>query len=124
MKGIIVFSRVSASPSDRNFVSAYADGGIVFAGMIPGRPADIFGASAMYTRFSDNQRAFDRDRVMFGVPGSIRDYEANLELTYQAQIIPGWTVQPTAQYIWHPSVTRDATVRNATVFGVRSIWKY
>jgi porin len=113
---------MSVSPSDRNLINAYIDGGIVFAGLIPQRPDDRFGASAIYAKFSDSIRAFDRDTVLFtGVPGPIRDYEANLELTYMAQIIPGWTVQPNLQFIWHPS--GDAT-RNATVIGARSQWRY
>ena len=86
------------------------------------RPDDKFGASFIYARFSDSVRAFDRDRIVFtGMPGVVRDYEANLELTYQAQIIPGWTVQPVLTRIWHPS--GDAS-RDALVTGVRSIWRY
>jgi porin len=120
--GISVFSRVSFSPSDRNFVNFFIDGGIVFGGLVPGRPEDRFGASIIYSRFSDAVRAFSRDTVVFtGVPGPIRDFEANLELTYVAQVIPGWTVQPDLQFIWHP--LGDAS-RNATVFGGRSIWRY
>jgi len=94
----------------------------VFAGLISHRPDDKFGASVMYARFSDSIRAFDQDKVLFtGVPGPIRDYEANLELTYQAQIIPGWYVQPNLQFIWHPS--GDAS-KNATVMGARSLWRF
>jgi porin len=120
--GISVFSRMSISPSDRNLISAYIDGGIVFADMIPQRPHDRFGASVIYARFSDSVRAFDRDTIaLTGVPGPIRDYETNLELTYVAQIVPGWTVQPNLQFIWHPN--GDAT-RNATVIGARSLWRY
>ena len=120
--GISVFSRMSISPSDRNLVNAYIDGGIVFAGLIPGRPDDRFGASAIYARFSDSVRAFDRDTVAItGVPRPIRDYEANLELTYMAQVVPGWTLQPVLTKVWHPS--GDAS-RNATVVGARSIWRY
>ena len=120
--GISVFSRMSISPSDRNLISAYIDGGIVFAGLIPQRPADKFGASVIYAKFSDSVRAFDRDTVLLtGVPTPIRDYEANLELSYAAQIIPGWIVQPNLQFIWHPS--GDAT-KNATVVGARSLWRY
>ena len=51
----------------------------------------------------------------------IRDYETNLELTYMAQIVPGWTVQPNLQFIWHPNGDASA---NATVIGARSIWRY
>lgn len=126
-KGITLFGRISGSPSDRNLISFYTDGGIVFAGMIPRRPEDAFGATLLYARYSDSVRSFDRDNVLInGALGPLRDYEMNLELTYQAQIIPGWTVQPTAQWIWHPSnsLANAPPPRTANVFGVRSIWKY
>lgn len=120
--GISVFSRISASPSDRNLVDFFIDGGIVFAGMIAARPADRFGASFMYSRFSDSVRAFDRDSILFNGPGGpIRDFEAAVEVTYAAQMVPGWTVQPMATHIWHPS--GDAS-RDATVVGVRTFLKY
>ena len=120
--GISVFSRMSISPSDRNLIDAYIDGGIVFAGLIPRRPDDRFGASVIYAKFSDSIRAFDqRHGAVDRRAGPIRDYETNLELTYMAQIVPGWTVQPNLQFIWHPN--GDAT-KNATVVGARSIWRY
>jgi porin len=120
--GISVFSRMSISPSDRNPIDAYIDGGIVFGGLIPQRPNDRFGASIIYARFSDGARAFDRDNIAFtGLPGVVRDFEANLEFNYQAQIIPGWTVQPVVTHVWHSN--GDAS-RNALVTGVRSIWRY
>ncbi len=120
--GVSLFSRVSVSPPDRNLVDFYIDGGIVFAGLLPSRPNDSFGASTIYTRFSDSVAAFDRDTILFtGIPRPVRDFEANLELTYQAQVIPGWTVQPNVQYVWHPN--GDAS-RNAMVVGARSLWRY
>jgi porin len=120
--GVSVFSRISMSPSDRNPIDFYVDGGIIVSGMVPSRPDDKFGASAMYSRFSSGVRAFDRDQFAFtGLPGVVRDFEANLEMTYMAQVVPGWTVQPVVTYVWHPN--GDAS-RNATVFGVRSIWNY
>jgi porin len=120
--GISFYTRASLSPSDRNLISAYIDGGIVFAGLNPQRPGDRFGAGFVYVRYSDAVRAYDRDTIaLSGLPGVVRDYEANLELTYVAQIIPGWTLQPDFQYVWHPS--GDAR-RNATVVGVRSLLRY
>jgi len=120
--GVSVFSRVSFSPSDSNLVNAYIDGGIVFAGLIPNRPDDRFGASVIYARFSDSVRGFDRDRISFGIgSGFVRDYEANLELTYVAQIVPGWTVQPVYTYIWHSG---GQAGRDAKVMGARSVWKF
>src|SRR4051794_12270853 len=120
--GISIFSRMSISASDRNLVDRYIDGGIVFAGLFPSRPNDRFGASVIYSRFSNSIQAFDQDKVLFtGMPGVIRDYEANLELTYMAEIVPGWTIQPDLQFVWHPS--GDAS-KNATVAGVRSLRRY
>src|SRR5262249_27545569 len=128
--GISVFSRISASPSDRNPVNFYVDGGIVFSGMIPGRPDDKFGASFMLARFSDALRAFDRDRFT-GLPGLVHDFEANLEINYTFQVIPGWIFQPIFTYVWNPSgegsiaaAANGEIIRNATVVGFRSMWSY
>lgn len=119
--GVSVFSRISYSPSESSLIDFYVDGGVVFAGMVPNRPDDKFGASFIYARYSDAARGFDLDRILAGNSGFIRDYEANLELNYTASIVPGWTVQPVLTYVWHPS--GDAS-RNATVTGVRSIWQF
>lgn len=120
--GISVYSRISGSPSDRNPISFYLDGGIVFAGMVPNRPDDKFGAGFIYSQFSDSLRAFDKDTVrLTGAQAPVRDYEANLEVTYTAQILPGWLMQPTAQFIWHPN--GDAS-RDATVVGLRNYIHY
>ncbi len=122
LSGISVFSRISASPSDRNLIDFFVDGGIVFAGLFPSRPQDRFGASILYSRFSNSVRAFAFDHAVFtGEPAQIPDYEANLELNYMAQIMPGWTVQPVLTYVWHPAAD---PARNATVVGGRSIWRY
>ncbi|MDC7785835.1 carbohydrate porin [Rhodoplanes sp. TEM] len=120
--GVSLFGRVSASPSDRNPVDFYVDGGIVFAGLVPGRPDDKFGASAIYTRFSDALRAYDRDAIALGGgTGVVRDFEANLELNYTAQIVPGWLVQPVLTRVWHAA---GDPRRNALVTGLRSMWQF
>jgi porin len=120
--GVTVFTRVSFSPPDRNLVDAYVDAGVVVANLVPRRPNDKFGAAFIYAHFSDSVRAFDRDRIAFsGIPGVVRDYELNLELTYQAEIVSGWTVQPVVTRVWHPN--GDAS-RNALVTGLRSTWRY
>ena len=120
--GVSIFGLASMTPSDRNLVDLQLNGGIVFAGLIPGRPDDRFGASVIFSRFSSSVHDFDQDVINFsGIPGTVRDYETNLELSYVAQIVPGWTVQPDFQYIWHPS---GAAGRDAKVFGVRTMLKY
>lgn len=120
--GISVYGRISASPSDRNLVDFYLDGGIVFAGLILDRPDDRFGVGLIYSRFSDGVRGFDRDLASFGItPTAFRDFEANVELSYHAHINPNLVLQPTVQYVWHPN--GDAG-RDALVVGTRAFWRY
>jgi len=54
-----------------------------------------------------------------------------LELTYQAQIAPWWTVQPDLQVIFHPGGTvanprsaSGAVVRDAVIVGLRTTIKF
>jgi len=125
--GISVFSRISGTPSDRNLVNFFMDGGVVFSGMLPARPDDKFGASFIYARMSDRARALDRDLIAFsGVAQPIRAYEMTIELSYQAQIKPGWTMQPVFQYIIHPGghvpdpIAPSAAIKSGALVGVRS----
>ncbi len=129
--GVLVFSRAAYSPPDRNVVDFYLDGGIIFAGMIPSRPADAFGASFLYAHVSKHARALDLDtRIFTGVPIPLRDYELSFDLSYSATIVPGWTVQPNLQVILHPgghvpsATSPIEPVRNAVVLGLRSTMRY
>jgi len=123
--GIGVYARGSVSPqSDRNPVDFYIDGGVVFAGMIPKRPNDTFGAGIIYARASSGLRGFSQDQISFGqLSTPPLDYETNLELTYVAQIVPGWTIQPVYTSIWHPSGT-GIRFPDAQVAGLRSVIRY
>ena len=131
-KGVGIFARVSASPDDRNLVSFYADAGINFSGIIASRPNDLFGLAIAYSGISDCVSAAEQDAIYVShVQTPIQDYEAALELTYQAQIVPGWTVQPDFQYIFHPGGhianpfnPTGAAIPNATVVGVRTTINY
>ena len=125
--GISVFSRISGTPSDRNLVNFFMDGGVVFSGMIPQRPDDKFGASFIYARISDWARSLDRDTIAFsGITQPIRAYEMTIELSYQAQLKPGWTMQPVFQYIIHPGghvpdpISPNLAIRSGALVGVRS----
>ncbi|MBV8850075.1 MAG: carbohydrate porin, partial [Methylobacteriaceae bacterium] len=86
-----------------------------------------------YLRVSDQARALDFDTRFFsGTPIPIRDYEGLIELTYSAFVVPGFTIQPTFQYIFHPGGhipdPRDplgiVPIHNAAVFGARMQIKY
>jgi porin len=122
---------VSGAPGDRNLVDFYADAGINFTGLVPGRPDDAFGAAVAYTRIGRSFVGYDRDLAAFSVTPS-RSSEAMLEVTYSAQIVPGWTVQPNFQYIVRPAggvvdpqdPAGTRVFKNAAVFGLRTTLKY
>jgi porin len=126
-KGVAAFARVAGSPADRNLMDFYADAGVNFIGFLAQRPDDSFGCAAAFPRLAPSVSAFDQDAMFFsGEISSVRDNELALELTYQAQIVPGWTVQPDFQYIFHPGggvadpYNPAIRIPNAAVFGVRT----
>ncbi len=131
-QGASVFLRVAGSPGDRNLIDFYVDGGLAYKGLIPGRPDDTFGVSASYSRISDSVRGLDRDTIFFtGTPQPVRNLEALIEVTYQAVVVPGWTVQPDFQYVFHPGGNianpfdaNGARIKNAAVFGARTTIRY
>lgn len=129
--GVLLFGRAAYSPPDRSLNDLYVDAGIIFAGMIPARPADNFGASFLYSHMSNRVRGFDLDtRLLTGLRVPLRDYELSFEFTYGASIVPGWTIFPTAHLIFHPGGNvpnpRSPTeaIKNAVVIGVRSVIQY
>jgi len=146
-QGASIFARLASSPSDRNLISFYADGGLAYKGLLPGRPDDTFGVNVAYAKISGRARQRDRDARLFAAAGAIdpetgelnytggalpvRSSEASIEVTYQMVVIPGWTVQPDFQYIFRPggniSNPRDpngAAVKNAAIFGLRTTIRY
>jgi porin len=130
--GINAFMRASGNPSDRNLISFYVDGGIVFSGFVPGRPDDKFGASFLYSKISANAAAFDRDFNFYNAPmAPIRSEELTLELAYQAQITKAFTLQPDYQYVMRPSglptnfqTAAIGPIKNAQIFTMRGVYKY
>jgi porin len=128
-KGVGVFVRLSASPSDRNVADYYAEGGFNFIGLWDKRPDDKFGLGVAYSPVSPSLSALDADTNFFaGTALPVRDYEMALELTYEAQMRPGWTVQPDFQYIFHPGYgvidpinPFVGRIPDAAVFGLRTM---
>jgi porin len=126
-KGVAAFLRVAGAPADRNLIDFYADGGVNFIGLLPERPGDVFGFAGAFSHMAPSISAFDRDAALFsGQLSAARDFELALELTYQATVVPGWTVQPDLQYIVHPGggvadpVNPSTRIPNAFVIGLRT----
>jgi porin len=104
-----------------------------FTGVIPGRPDDAFGVAGAYARISPNAALLDQQANFFNMTfAPIRNYEAVIEATYQAQIMTGWSIQPNFQYIFHPGGNipnpNDPAgvnvIHNAAVVGLRSTIKF
>jgi porin len=129
-KGISFFGRVIGAPEDRSFVDMYWEAGLTFTGMLASRPDDVLGIGFAHTGVSGDASA----RQVKDDPTQevILDYEALLEVSYTAQIVPGFSIQPDFQYFWNPggNVAVDPedpaspAVKDAAVFGVRSTINY
>ncbi len=131
--GVYAFARVATDPPDRNLVDFYADAGLNFQGMIETRLDDSFGFAGSFAKISGNARGADLDaNLLDGAFAPIRDYEAELEATYSFGIVPGWSVQPNIQYVFHPgghiADPNDPigirAIPNALVIGIRTSIKY
>jgi porin len=125
-QGLSAFARAGGAPNDRNLINFYADGGLVYQGLIPGRPNDKVGAATAFARVGNNARGLDADTGLYGnFYFPVRSSETMIELMYQAQLKQWLMVQPDLQYIVNPGggvLNPDGTFRkNAWVIGVRSL---
>lgn len=130
-RSLNLFVRGGVSPSDRNLISFYVDGGAGLKGFVPGRADDVLTFGVAYAKISGDAADADRDALAAnGPPQPIRDQEVVFELSYAAQIAPWWIVQPDLQYIVHPGGNvpdpnnAALTVKNAFVAGLRSTIKF
>ncbi len=128
-QGLGVFLRMGGTPTNRNLIDFYTDGGISYKGLIPGRDSDVLGLGAAYAHISNDVSQLDRDNDTFtGVDAPVQTDEIAIELTYQAKIAPWWVVQPDIQYIIHPGgrvadpddVSGTGAIPNAFVLGIRT----
>jgi porin len=124
-QGLSGFIRAGGVPNDRNLVSFYTDGGLLYKGLVPRRPDDKVGIAAAYARVGGNARSLDADVGLFGnFIYPIRTGETMIEMMYQAQLAPWWMLQPELQYIVRPGggvPNSDGSIRpNAWVIAVRS----
>ena len=130
-RSLNLFLRGGFSPSDRNLISYYVDGGAGIKGPLPGRADDTLTFGVAYAKISRDAAAFDEDVLALnGPPYPIRDQEVVFEVSYAAQIAPWWTVQPDLQYIVRPGGNvadpddPAKTAGNAFIAGIRSVIKF
>ena len=124
-KGVSLFGRVFGVP-EHNPISAYWEAGLTFEGLHPARRDDTFAIGFAHSRISPEISVLQEQRNR----PVIASYEAVVEATYTAQIVPGFTVQPDFQYFWNPGGhapdpdDRSKAVPNAAVLGLRTSINY
>ncbi len=122
-----VFARIGGSPADRNVVDFNLNTGITLKAPLPGRDGDTFGVEYGFGRISKRARQLDQDtQALANGYSPIRGSESFIEVTYQIQVAPWWTVQPNFQYVWTPGggianpLQPDKRVSNEAIFGLRT----
>ncbi len=114
------FGRLGVGQGDRSLTDFYAEAGLNYRALIPGRDQDIFGVGFTYTSLSETARRLVRDaNRLDGTRYAAPDYEGIFEVTYQANLAPWLSVQPDLQYIVHPG--GSTRYGNALVLGVRTV---
>jgi len=121
-----VFARIMGAPGDRNLADFSVNAGITLKAPLPGRDNDSVGIGYGLAKISPRAVQFDKDSNRLNGHYPIRSSESVIELTYQYQAAPWWSVQPDFQYVFMPSggirnpLRPDQRVGNAAVFGLRT----
>jgi porin len=130
-QSVNVFLRGGASPSDRNLVVDYLDGGLGLKAPLPNRDDDVLTLGFAYSAISPDASALDLDMAFFtGAPFPVRDKEILVDLDYSLQLAPWWTLQLDGQYIFHPGgnvpdpLNPSRTIADAFVGIVRNSIKF
>jgi porin len=123
-----VFARVMGAPGDRNLVNFSVNAGATLKAPLPTRDNDTLGVGFGFAKVSAGAIALDQAMNYYsGTFGPVRSSETFLEVTYQIQATPWWTVQPDFQYFFTPGGgivnpnNPSQSVGNAAVFGLRSV---
>lgn len=125
-RGITLFGSYIKAPPEGNLIQDYFETGITLHGLVDARPHDIFGVGFIYTGVSSELIEFYKE---IGYP-VIPSFEGVLEVSYTAEIMKGFYVQPDFQYFWNPgghTSDPDAPyipIPNAAVFGLRTTINY
>lgn len=113
-EGLRSFARIGFSPQEWSVTSFYADGGLVYKGLLPGRKKDKIGLAFAYAQMSP---AMLSQASAAGLPGG--SFESVAELSYSWVVSPAVALQPDLQYVIHPNGTEQ--YGNALVVGIRAV---
>lgn len=110
-RGLTPFISLIFQPKNRNLMPFFANGGLVYKGIIPSRPKDTASVGFIYGKYSsdlrDAQKKLGEER---------QTAETVLELDYWVQINQWFYIMPDLQYIIRP---KGLNTPNAFVIGVQ-----
>ena len=109
-EGVDLVAQLGFSPDDRSVIERDARVALVYQGLFSGRPDDRAGIGWFHPTVSGERR-----RALPGVRT-----ESFAELTYEAAITPGWSLQGSVQYIRNPGGADGADLDDALVLGIRA----
>ncbi len=113
-QGLSVFARLGLADERTNIFDRYIGTGFVYRGLFPGKDEDRLGFAVAATRLGDDFKTAGSSPA-----GSLDSWEVAAELTYNALIAPGVSVQPGVHYVSNPG--RSPGIDNALVIGARII---
>jgi porin len=123
-----VFARLMGAPDDRNLIDFSLNAGLSLKAPLPGRDADTAGLAIGFAKLGSHVTGYDGDIGTFtGTNYPRRTSETFLEVTYQAQLAPWWTVQPDFQYTFNPGGgilnpnNPGKKIGDEAVFGLRTV---
>lgn len=112
--GLNGWLRAGSANDDINRIADYFGGGLVYTGIVPGRPKDEAGLAIARAGFGSPAR-----EAAEVTGSSLHRAETTLEATYRVAFRDWLTLQPDVQYVVHPDGLPN--VRNALVIGVRLV---
>ena len=125
---VAVFGRLMGAPGNQNLINWNLNAGVNVTALLPGRSNDVCGIGFGWAHVSGAAAGLDRAISFYsGAPYPVRGAESFIELTYQCQVTPWWTIQPDLQYIMNPGggvpnpLNPSRLVGNELVMGVRTV---
>lgn len=109
-QGLAIFARYGMANDDINQISDYTGFGAVYTGLISSRDQDQLGIAVAI--------ANNGDKFIQSTGGIADESETAIELSYRAQLLPWFAVQPDVQWIKNPGM--DPAIDDATVIGIRA----
>lgn len=109
LNGFVTF--VVSPAEDKSPIPYYLNGGLIYEGLIPGRPNDKTSLGMYSAIFSEDLRSAQRGA---GLPSQTS--ETDIELNHQVQVTPWLYFRPNIQYVIKPNGRN--TISNALVLGV------